>query len=292
MTRTPLVFDMETRDPDDVMALCLIAAHPGLQLMAVTITPGTPEQIGIVRHVLERLGCQVPVGARATDSPALAVSQFHRDWLGRVADSQPDGIAHEILAQTLTPAATLLTGAPLQNLRLLLKRHREVRISRWVAQGGFAGDFLVPETDRLSKFAGREFCESFNFGGDKKATLEALRTPRIGRREFVSKNVTHGVAWDEAFQQRVRNAGHLTAGATMVLEAMDVYLHGHPEGKLLHDPLAVSAVVDPGCFRWAEVEVLYQSGRWGSAPVAGTNTFITTGVDRDRAFAAMLAIRL
>lgn len=56
----------------------------------------------------------------------------------------------------------------------------------------------------------------------------------------------------------------LTGGARLAVEAMDVYLRANPAGKLLHDPLAFAAVLDPDAFRWAEVAVYRESGRWGA----------------------------
>ena len=34
-----VVFDMETGDPDDFFTLCLLTAHPKVNLRAVTVTP-------------------------------------------------------------------------------------------------------------------------------------------------------------------------------------------------------------------------------------------------------------
>jgi pyrimidine-specific ribonucleoside hydrolase len=79
-----VAFDMETRDPDDVLTLCLLAGHRGVRLEAVTVNPGRPAQIGVVREVLARLGADVPVGARVAGSERDEVSPFHRDWLGDV----------------------------------------------------------------------------------------------------------------------------------------------------------------------------------------------------------------
>jgi pyrimidine-specific ribonucleoside hydrolase len=283
------VFDMETRDPDDVLALCLLAAHPAVALVAVTVNPGTPAQIAIVRALLGRLGVDIPVGARHPASTAAAVSRFHVDWLGVLPGAAPDGDAVEILAGALTPATALLTGAPLHALRRLLRERPEVTISRWVAQGAFAGDSLVAPPDRLAKFAGRETCESHNFGVDAKAALAALASDRIGRRELVGKNVTHGVTWDRALHARLTETTGLTAGAGLAVEAMSVYLADHPEGKYLHDPLAACALFDPGAFTWAEVEVYSERGAWGARRRDGTGTFLAVAVDRARALRGLFA---
>lgn len=285
-----VAFDMETRDPDDVLTLCLLATHPDVTLAAVTVTPGTPPQLGVVRALLARLGVTVPIGAREPRSPVDAVSPFHRIWLGDLPPAAPDGVAHEILAAALhaDPATVLLTGAPLHDLRLLLRHHPDAVLCRWVAQGGFAGDDVVPPELQLAKFAGRSMCESFNFGGDRKGTLAALASPRIARRELVAKNVTHGIAWDRALHTRIAGARGLTPGVTTMWEAMDCYLAEHPGGKLLHDPLAACAVIDPDAFRWEEVEVVYGGGQWGARRTPGTATFISIAVDWPRALAAMV----
>jgi len=57
------VWDMETGDPDDFMTLLMLLDHPKVDLQAVTVTPGTPEQIGLVRRALEWFEKDIPVGA-------------------------------------------------------------------------------------------------------------------------------------------------------------------------------------------------------------------------------------
>lgn len=46
--RINVVWDMETSDPDDFFTLLLLLGHPLVNLKGVTITPGTPEQVGVV----------------------------------------------------------------------------------------------------------------------------------------------------------------------------------------------------------------------------------------------------
>ena len=230
-----LVFDMETRDPDDILTLCLLCDHPAVWLSAVTLNPGTMAQVGIVREVLRRAGQRaIPIGVRTPDADRDVVSPFHYAWLGKVSVSQADAVAHEILADVFTryPETVLLTGAPLHNLRLLLRQHSGITISRWVAQGGFAGDNVVPVQYRLTKFTGMDTCVTYNFNGDKKATLLALETPQIKRRELVSKNVTHGVAWDRQLHTQVgERLAQARVGLSLGHQAMEVYLRTHPRAS-------------------------------------------------------------
>ncbi|BAZ27654.1 hypothetical protein NIES4074_00810 [Cylindrospermum sp. NIES-4074] len=57
-----VVWDMETSDPDDFLTLLFLIGHPLVNLKAVTVTPGTPAQIGLVRHALTQwFGLNIPV---------------------------------------------------------------------------------------------------------------------------------------------------------------------------------------------------------------------------------------
>lgn len=283
--RQPVVFDMETSDPDDVLTLALLADHPAIELVALTVNPGTDAQIGVVMEVLRRVGVgPVPLGARTPGAAREAVSPFHFAWLGHVPPLRAEAVAAEVIAEAFRrfPGAVLLTGAPLHNLRLSLRAHPEMRIARWVAQGGFAGDDLVAPEHRLPKFAGRTLCESHNLGGDDKGALLALSSPQIALRQFVTKDVTHALAWDSAFHALMAPHRTARAGIAVAHDAMSRYLEERPEGKLLHDPLAAAAIVAPDLFTWREVEVIHARGQWGARAASGTGTFVTTSVDRAR----------
>lgn len=51
--KTPIFLDMETGDPDDLMNLMWISGHPSVDLLGVTVTPGSPAQLLLVQQVLE-----------------------------------------------------------------------------------------------------------------------------------------------------------------------------------------------------------------------------------------------
>ena len=189
-------FDLECQDPDDVITLAILATHPDVDLVGLSLTPGGTDQVGLVREVLRRLGHKpIPIGADNTRTKP-SVSGFHDKWIGEfsgTADMSPE----DVLDLSAKLGATLLTGAPLKNMS------RVPKFCRWVAQGGFAGDSIVPVEHRLAKFAGRETCPTFNFGGAWQ-NAQAMLSSDISEKILVSKNVCHGVLWDEAFHQKVR----------------------------------------------------------------------------------------
>ncbi len=82
--KIPFHFDMETADPDDSMTLAILATHPKVQLVSVSVHPGGTDQIGIVRHILRILDREdVRVGAGTPKSLAPRVSPFHK--IGRAS---------------------------------------------------------------------------------------------------------------------------------------------------------------------------------------------------------------
>lgn len=283
-----LLLDIETQDPDDVLALCLLAGHPAARLRAVTVTPGSPDQIGLVRRVLFLLGREdVAVGGRDPGTGRDHVSGFHRRWLGSWRPADPDAPAPDVMAAALAehPSAVLVTGGPPHHLGALLETHPGTRLARWVAQGGFAGDPLVSPAHRLPKFAGRDVCPTFNFNGAPHATLRALSPEApIGRRDLVSKNVTHGVLYDQAFHERLLPHTAESLSLALIHQGMTLYLRRRRNGKLLHDPTAACAALTPAIATWSEAAIDRTPAGWGARPAHGTRTFITTALDHEAFF--------
>ncbi len=276
-----VIFDMETSDPDDVFTLCFLTSHPAINLCAVTITPGSFEQVGLVKAVLKYTGKEhVPIGADGHHKSC--VSSFH-DKLISFSPEEPKIQAAELIAHTLLtcPDTVLLTGGPLKNLHKFLDKYN-VRIDRWVAQGGFAGDNVVPEEHRLDKFKGRNSCPTFNFNGDPEGAMMALKTKQISLRHLVSKNVCHGIAYDHAMHDKVAPHADKTPGLQLMYKGMDIYLKKNPAGKLFHDPLAAAVVIDPSVCEFKEVEMYRNRGEWGANPKEGTNTFISISGSRQK----------
>jgi pyrimidine-specific ribonucleoside hydrolase len=290
MVKTNIIFDMETADPDDLITLCFLSHNPKVNLIAVTVTPGTSEQIGLIRKVFERLEMSVPLGAKnplhRSDEPIVKgkyVSEFYYKALSRDAifQGKEDDLGHNVLNHTIKtyPDATLLTGAPLHNLRMLLENHPEAFLNKWVAQGGFAGDSVVPAEHRLTKFTGRETCPTFNFNGDPKGALLALASDRIGTRTLVSKNVCHDVVYDRAFHERYNNFKKKNPGTRLIFEIMSVYLKRHDQ-KALHDPLAACVALNHDICQFKNVDIYRSKGEWGAKLNPESSTEISVAFDR------------
>jgi pyrimidine-specific ribonucleoside hydrolase len=272
------VFDLETSDPDDIFALCILATHPSANLVAVTVHPGGRDQVALVRHILKKLDRRsIPVGADMPTKKASRVSAFHYDWLrgenvGRLG--WPDGSAVEVLKTVLESHhghLHLVTGAALTNIANTSHASpsdSSFFFAEWTGQGGFAGDSVVPPEYRLPKFAGKETCPTFNLGGDYRAALELLRTekPHIPKRRLVPKNVCHGIFYNPEVDARIPR-GHYP-GLDLLKDGMAYYFKGHPGGKALHDVIAAVVAIEPSMGTWVPVE-LYRTprGEWGSRKV-------------------------
>jgi pyrimidine-specific ribonucleoside hydrolase len=281
-----LVWDMETQDPDDFLTLLLLLGHPAVRLKAVTVTPGSPQQVGLVRRALAWFDRDLPVGAYDLDHPKPCISPWHYAAYGLAPPSRDAEPGPEVLLRRCDETTTLLTGAPLKNLgaalRLAEQEGRTFRLGRWVAQGGFAGAGVVPPERQLEQFRGKATCPTYNLNGDPKAALAALAAPGIAVRRLVSKNVCHGVRYDRQMHSRFEALKGRSRSLGLIWQGMDVYLSKEPEGKKFHDPLAACCAIDEAVGTWAEVELYREKGEWGARPSPGSGTWIITGYDPER----------
>ena len=172
-----IVLDMETQDPDDVICLIFLASHPRVRLKAITLVPGSREQVGLVRHLLDHLDLSdVAVGAGDTAGPLAkrgTVSPWHsRAFFDGTTCPESDAAepAAHVLLRVCDVRTTLVTGGPLTNIARAIALGPTARgesgglvAGTWLAQGGFAGDGVVPPDARLPKFAGHETMHTFNF---------------------------------------------------------------------------------------------------------------------------------
>src|SRR5262249_36109185 len=109
-------------------------------------------------------------------------------------------------------------------------------------------------------------------------------------RRFVSKNVCHGVVYDQAMHKHFAAVKEGSRSLALIWQGMEVYLRRQEEGKAFHDPLAACCAIDESIGTWAEVEVYREKGEWGSRLCPESGTWIITGYDPERFLATLTAI--
>lgn len=289
-----LVFDMETDDPDDFLTLIWLLGQPRVCLRAVTVVPGSPEQVGLVRAALGWFGADVPVGVFNPRPEKPAVSPWHRAAYGALPPAPADAPGYELLLGCVTPATTVLVGGPLRNLQAAIQQAqasgRPFTPARLVVQGGFAGVELVPPERQLERFRGLRTAVSHNLSKHPGSALAALGYPGCPERRLVSKNVCHRARYDAALHARVGALRARSQALDLIWRGMQVYLAERPEGKLLHDPLAACCALDPDIAAWAEVELYRERGEWGARPASGSRTWISVDYDPARFEALLLDV--
>ncbi|CAF1004683.1 unnamed protein product [Rotaria sordida] len=184
--RLQIVFYMETSDPDDFITLLFLLGHPMVHLKAVTVVPGTPDQIDFLRYVLDRFDrSDLSLGVfNMHAKPAL--SKFHLKIYENtsIKESTEAVDGSDVLLKHCDEKTILICGGPLKNVAKAIQTG-QFKLGRLVSQGGFAGDNTVPEEKRLSKFNGRITCPTFNLGADIKETKIVLDYNGIKEKFFV-----------------------------------------------------------------------------------------------------------
>eukprot|EP00927_Polykrikos_kofoidii_P045022 TRINITY_DN3888_c0_g1_i2.p1 TRINITY_DN3888_c0_g1~~TRINITY_DN3888_c0_g1_i2.p1 ORF type:complete len:877 (+),score=124.42 TRINITY_DN3888_c0_g1_i2:213-2633(+) len=302
-SRLPVVFDMETGDPDDVMTLLFLAAHAAVDLKAITVTPGSHFQVSLIRWLLREVGLSgVRVGAqdwpnnkRVPAPNGIFYSVFKQCEKELPTDDNDCEEASKVLLECCDMSTTLITGGPLTNLAAALS-HDDFKLERWVAQGGFAGEGVVPSDLQMHGLKGLtpcgRYCRTTNFGSDPNATLCALRSTSIGRRVCVSKNVCHRTLYADGahgWHAGVRVAACESDGRParckalkLMHKAMSKWLAKNPGGKKIHDPLALAVALDESVCTLVEVELGSFGPRrdcWGCWPCKGSRTWISVDYD-------------
>ncbi len=243
-----VIWDMETGDPDDFLTLLLLLGHPRVRLLGVTITPGTPDQVGVVRRALEWFDRKIPVGAfnlehrPPTKKERLCVSSWHYKAFGDFPPSRDAAPGPDLLHELCGPGTTLVTGGPLRNLGRAIAKPG-FQLGRLVVQGGFAGEGVVPRERQLAKFRGLVTCPTYNLNGDPAAALAVVACPSIASKRFVSKNVCHGVLYDEALHAHIASLRGRSRSLDLVWRGMEVFLaKSRPRGPARNEEIASPTV--------------------------------------------------
>lgn len=284
------IWEMETGDPDDYLTLLFLIGHPQVELIGVNVNPGSWDQVSVVKQAFKRFGVQnVPVGAHLEqDDTTDRVSGWHYKTVGldrtRVA---PDMNGAELLDSLYAEDVTLITGSPLKNVGKFLREFTPRKLGRIIVQGGFAGEGVVPSENQLEKFSGLEHVPTYNLNGDPKSALLVVESPYFSEKKFVSKNVCHGVFFDDEIKRAIYSKLHkINKGYgrenLLLRRYLNTFVYNCKEGKKLHDPLAAACAIDPTVGTWAKVDLWRKKGHWGSTLNPESNLEIIIDYDRPR----------
>lgn len=278
---TPPVPTILDCDPghDDMVAILLAAAHPRIDLLAITTVAGNgtlERTTHNARAVCSLAGIRdVPIAAGAAGPlvGTLRTAAHVHGESGLEGAELPDPDvplapehAVELMARLLREAAepvTLVPTGPLTNIALLLRTHPDLaeRVREIVLMGGSAH---VGNVEPLAEFNIHVDPEAADvvFSSELPVTMCGL-------------NVTHQALATEAVLERLRGLGTPVAETVVLLLGFfrDRYrdLWGLPAPPV-HDPVAVARVIDPGLVRCEEAHVAVE--------LHGTHTRGATVCDR------------
>ena len=264
---------------DDMVAIMLAAAHPRIDLLAITTVAGngTLERTSYnARAVCSMAGIRdVPIAAGApgplVGSLRTAPEVHGESGLAGADIPSPDlelsaEHAVELMARLLRESGapvTLVATGPLTNIALLLQTHPEVtpRIHEVVLMGGSAD---VGNVEPLAEF---------NILVDPEAAdvVFASGLPLT----MCGLNVTHQALATDAVLNRLRALE--TPLAELVVRLLGFFgdryrdIWGLPAPPV-HDPVAVARVIDPGLVRCEDANVAIE--------LHGTHTRGATVCDR------------
>jgi pyrimidine-specific ribonucleoside hydrolase len=254
----PVILDV---DPgiDDALAILLAVRSPELDVRAITVVFGNVERdLGATNalKILELAGrSDIPV-ALGESAPlvgeAITAKNVHgENGLGNVELPEPKtklhpGGALRLLAETLASSpepVTLLPVGPLTNIALFLKTHSELRpkVREIVSMGGTAAapgtvgptvSFNILNDPEAAAIVYRSGIPVTMVGLDATSKT-VLTTERVARFSASSDPIERFVGAVVSFHRNVRGA----------------------EGVVVHDPLAVGAVIDPSFLRTENLPV-------------------------------------
>jgi inosine-uridine nucleoside N-ribohydrolase len=303
---TPIILDCDPGH-DDALALMLAVSSPEVELVGVTTVAGnqTIEKTTTnALKVLELCGCSdVPVARGAAD-PLVRRRDVAAHVHGESGLDGPDlpapstGPVDEHAVQFLARQIreregklTLVPTGPLTNVALLLALEPDARPERIVLMGGSVGE------------GNRTPAAEFNIWADPEAARRVFESGIDVT--MIGLDVTHQALVTDADAERLRGVGRVGKVAAELLDFYGIWhRRSYPDldGSPLHDPVAVSHVIDPTLVRtrpaYIEVDCGWEQGRgrtnvdWrGRLETHPPNATVGLGIDNPR-FVELITTRL
>lgn len=265
-------------DPDDLFAICYLIAA-GVDIKALLVTPGDPDQIAIAKLILDIAGVNAPVGVSHLDREKYSSGSIHHDLLrkyGKDLDGLHDGEGIEIMQSVLGTDrdCELFVIGPVCTIGAYFAKHPRAAFTRATMQGGFLPYHLHRPSITLSKFENKNEVPTFNLNGDRSAG-ERFLAANIAERRMVGKNICHTVEFNANLAAGIRNTTH--PAARLFAEAATMYFARH-DMKKFHDPTAAVLHLHPEIGEWYAGQTVKSKSGWTTTP---GSDFVLKEIDYD-----------
>jgi inosine-uridine nucleoside N-ribohydrolase len=280
------------RDADDFFAICYLVSA-GVNIRAITISPGDKDQISVAKFMCKQLGLGIPIGSAKPDREKSSVGGVHVHVLkkyGWPERMQPDGLGGDIIAQAFKdyPEVELFAIGPLQSVGQFLRANPDHAPFKATMQGGFVPYSLHNyEVKRLEKFEGLITCPTFNLGGDPKSAALFIEDKNITR-SFVGKNVCHTIVYDKQTFIAHKNS-HLGLmpddmlwhkAQTLFKQTMNLFFDLGAPHKMFHDPTAAALMLHPEIGTWLTGTLYRENGHYGTKLEGNDKLLVTLNEEK------------
>jgi hypothetical protein len=258
----------------------LISAR--VDIRAISIYPGDPDQIAFAKWMLKELGLNIPIGSSMVNRnknsltglhSALLKKYKHEDWAK--ADDSGENLFRSAFDQF--PDTEILVIGPPKATGRFLCQNQAIEIQSATIQGGFAG-YGVHNFPciKLDKFEGKNTFQSYNLNGSLLGTQQLFKG-KILHKHFVSKNLNHTVVYTREIHQKMMSFKPENRAGELLREALQMQIDKYPEKKF-HDPCSAVCHLHPDVATWIRARLYKIRNEWGAAPDE-TGDFITVDID-------------
>lgn len=281
-------------DPDDFFALCYLIAA-GVDIRAILISPGDPDQIAIARFLCDEVGLNIPIGTSKENRTKLSSGSIHHEFLkehGRPLEAKADGLGIDILETVVNnyPDSELFLIGPASSLGKYFAKHPEVKFSKATMQGGFLPYSLYRPKVIHQDFDEATWMPTFNLNGDRTGGVNFLNG-NIADRRMVGKNVCHTVVFDkEVFGNREAQEAVKNVAALNLFEEAACKYFEHHDSKKFHDPTAACCHLHPEIGTWYRGRTVKMESGWTSIPDP-EGDYILAEVDYEKLWRHILGMK-
>lgn len=243
-------------DPDDLFAISYLIAA-GVNIRAILISPGDPDQIAIARFLCKEFGLNIPIGVSKTDRTKLSSGSIHHELLKEYncpLEEKADGLGVDIIQNVIAnyPDSELFVIGPVSSIGKYMAKYPETHFKRATMQGGFLPYSLHRPKNQHSDFEGKNSMPTFNLNGDRISGVTFL-SGNIGKRQIVGKNICHTVLFNKEVWTKTKN--------DLFDKAASMYFERH-DSKKFHDPTAAVCHLHPEIGTWFRGNTIKEQNGW------------------------------